>query len=51
LSFISEFKNNQYTIVAGSTWNEGEDFLINYINKSKDEKFIIAPHTIDPNSI
>ena len=51
LSFISEFKNNQYTIVAGSTWNEGEDFLINYINKSKDEKFIIAPHTIDHNSI
>ena len=51
LSFISEFKNNQYTIVAGSTWNEGEGFLINYINKSKDEKFIIAPHTIDHNSI
>ena len=51
LPFISEFKNNQYTVVAGSTWNEGEDFLVNYINKSKDEKFIIAPHTINPNSI
>ena len=51
LPFMSEFKNNQYTVVAGSTWNEGEDFLVNYINNSKDEKFIIAPHTINYNSI
>ena len=51
LPFMSEFKNNQYTVVAGSTWNEGEDFLVNYINNSKDEKFIIAPHTINSNSI
>jgi len=51
LPFMSEFKNNQYTVVAGSTWNEGEDFLVNYINNSNDEKFIIAPHTINSNSI
>ncbi len=45
LPFISEFKNNQYTVVAGSTWNEGEDFLVNYINKSKDEEiYYSTPH-------
>ena len=51
LPFISEFKNNQYTIVAGSTWREDEELLVNYINSSQREKFIIAPHTIDSKSI
>ena len=48
LDFISEFKNNQYTIVAGSTWKEDEKLLVNYINSSdSEEKFIIAPHNMD----
>lgn len=51
LDFISEFKNNQYTIVAGSTWKEDEELLVNYINKSKNEKFIIAPHNINEEDI
>jgi len=51
LPFISEFKNNQYTVVAGSTWIEDEELLVNYINNSQGEKFIIAPHTIDSKSI
>ena len=51
LPFIEEFKNNKYTVVAGSTWQDGEAFLINYINQSTDEKFIIAPHTINPKAI
>ncbi|NVK52890.1 MAG: 3-deoxy-D-manno-octulosonic acid transferase [Flavobacteriaceae bacterium] len=51
LDFISEFKNSQYTIVAGSTWREDEELLVNYINNSKDEKFIIAPHNIHPDDI
>lgn len=53
LDFISEFKNNQYTIVAGSTWKEDEELLVNYINNSssKDEKFIIAPHNIKEEAI
>lgn len=48
LDFISEFKNKQYTIVAGSTWKEDEALLVNYINNSssENEKFIIAPHNI-----
>ncbi len=51
LPFISAFKNNQYTVVAGSTWKEGEEFLVKYINQSQGQKFIIAPHTIHPSSI
>jgi 3-deoxy-D-manno-octulosonic-acid transferase len=53
LDFISEFKNNQYIIVAGSTWKEDEEFLVNYINKKQfsNEKFIIAPHNINKEAI
>ena len=53
LDFISEFKNNQYTIVAGSTWKEDEELLVNYINNvsSNGEKFIIAPHNINSEAI
>lgn len=53
LDFINEFKNNQYTIVAGSTWQEGEELLVDYINNtaSEDEKFIIAPHNIKQEAI
>ena len=51
LPYISAFKNNQYTVVAGSTWKEDEELFVSYINKSKGEKFIIVPHTIDVKSI
>ena len=53
LDFISEFKNDKYTIVAGSTWKEDEKLLVNYINNyaSDDEKFIIAPHNINKKDI
>jgi 3-deoxy-D-manno-octulosonic-acid transferase len=53
LNFISEFKNNQYTMVAGSTWKEDEELLVQYINNeaSENEKFIIAPHNIKSEAI
>ncbi|MDO6812756.1 3-deoxy-D-manno-octulosonic acid transferase [Tenacibaculum soleae] len=53
LDFIAAFKNNTYTVVAGSTWREDENFLVNYINNhaSGNEKFIIAPHNINPKQI
>ena len=53
LDYISEFKNKQYTVVAGSTWKEDEKLLVNYINNSasRDEKFIIAPHNMNTNDI
>lgn len=48
LEFINTFKDDKLCIVAGSTWPEGEDLLINYINNisTKNIKFIIAPHNI-----
>ncbi|MGK0414328.1 MAG: 3-deoxy-D-manno-octulosonic-acid transferase, partial [Polaribacter sp.] len=53
LDFISEFKNNHYTVVAGSTWKEDEELLVDYINNeaSENEKFIIAPHNIKGDAI
>lgn len=53
LDFIEEFKNEKYTLVAGSTWIEDEELLVNYINKlsTSNEKFIIAPHNIKPEGI
>jgi 3-deoxy-D-manno-octulosonic-acid transferase len=53
LDFIDEFKNDQYTIVAGSTWQEDDELLVNYINNeaSEEEKFIIAPHNIKQEAI
>ncbi len=53
LDFINEFKDNKYTIVAGSTWQEDEALLVNYINNKalEDEKFIIAPHNIKADAI
>lgn len=52
LHFIEEFKNNKVCIVAGSTWPEDEDILVEFINNSsKETKFIIAPHTLKPSRI
>jgi 3-deoxy-D-manno-octulosonic-acid transferase len=53
LSFIAKFKDNKQTLVAGSTWKEDEDLLVNFINNkaSENEKFIIAPHNIKQSDI
>ncbi|SHM95659.1 3-deoxy-D-manno-octulosonic acid transferase [Polaribacter sp. KT 15] len=53
LDFITEFKNGKYTIVAGSTWQEDESLLVNYINNNaeEDENFIIAPHNIKVDAV
>jgi 3-deoxy-D-manno-octulosonic-acid transferase len=51
LEFVEEFKNDQYTVVAGSTWPEGEKSLVEYINQSDNEKFIIAPHSMNQKNI
>lgn len=49
LEFMDRFKNNQFCLVAGSTWPEDEEILINYINNTKEKvKFVIAPHEIKP---
>lgn len=52
LNFIENFKNNQTTIVIGSSWPKDEELLVNYINQSSNEvKFIIAPHNIKEEQI
>lgn len=53
LEYIEAFKNDTYTIVAGSTWKEDEELIVNYINNHlhTDEKVIIAPHNINSNKI
>lgn len=53
LKFIDTFKNKQLCIVAGSTWPEDEQLIINFINNKapKNIKFIIAPHNIKSSQI
>ena len=52
LDFISEFKNDQLTVVVGSSWPKDEVLLTQYINTTKlATKFIIAPHNIKPEQI
>lgn len=52
LPFIEAFKNNQLTVVIGSSWPKDETLLVNYINQSpEDIKFLIAPHNIKPEQI
>jgi 3-deoxy-D-manno-octulosonic-acid transferase len=52
LDFVEQFKNNQTTVVIGSSWPKDERFLINYINQYiGSTKFIFAPHTINKEQI
>jgi len=48
LDFIEAFTGDSHVLVAGSTWKEDEELLIEYINatSTENEKFIIAPHNI-----
>lgn len=49
LDFMDRFKNNQLCLVAGSTWPEDEQILINYFNNTNEKvKVVIAPHEIKP---
>ncbi|QSB26671.1 3-deoxy-D-manno-octulosonic acid transferase [Flavobacterium sp. CLA17] len=52
LDFIENFKNNQTTIVIGSSWPKDEAVLAEYINHAPENvKFIIAPHNIKGDQI
>ena len=49
LDFIEEFVDEKLCLVAGSTWPEDEELLLDYINNAPEgQKFIIAPHTLKP---
>lgn len=52
LDYIENFKNNQQTIVIGSSWPKDEVLITEYINQAPENvKFIIAPHNIKADQI
>lgn len=52
LGFMGDFKGNSKCFVAGSTWPEDEQVILDYINKApSDLKIVIAPHNIKENHI
>ena len=52
LDYIEKFKNNQTTIIIGSSWPKDEALIAEYINQAPDNvKFIIAPHNIKTEQI
>ncbi len=47
LSFIQDFKGDSSCVVCGSTWPEGENAIVSFINNNVGvAKFIFAPHEI-----
>jgi 3-deoxy-D-manno-octulosonic-acid transferase len=47
LDFMNRFKQDKFCFVAGSTWPEDENMIIDYINQNTHSiQFVIAPHTI-----
>jgi len=50
LPLIEKFVSEK-TIVAGSTWEEDDKILAEYINTNKDVRLIIAPHEVNNKSI
>lgn len=46
IPIVEKFKGNELLIIAGSTWKPDEELLIEFINKNKNIKFIIAPHEV-----
>jgi 3-deoxy-D-manno-octulosonic-acid transferase len=52
LAFMSQFKQNQMCLVAGSTWPEDETILVHFINTSSAPlKYVLAPHTVKPEKL
>jgi len=51
IDFIEEFKQDHLLVVCGSTWPEDENLMLDFINSSRNIKFIIAPHEIKPEKI
>lgn len=51
LPLVEKFKDNAFTLVAGSSWGPDEDLFIEYFNNHPEIKLIIAPHVIDENHL
>ncbi len=50
-AIIEKFADKNKVLVCGSTWPPDEAILIDFIKKSSDWKFIIAPHEIKESNI
>jgi 3-deoxy-D-manno-octulosonic-acid transferase len=48
---IATFTKNNFTVVAGSTWEDDENLLAPFIQNNKSVKFIIAPHEISASNL
>ena len=50
---IDTILKNKRTVVFGSTWEEDEELIVNYIKKSKKEDifWVIAPHDVSNNNV
>lgn len=52
LDFMAEFKGSRHCFIAGSTWPEDEEIIVDYINNNpKNLKFVLAPHTIKSDKV
>lgn len=52
LDFMDKFKGDNLCMVAGSTWPEDEEMLVEYINQAPERlKYVLAPHDIKPEHI
>ncbi|PKP20165.1 MAG: 3-deoxy-D-manno-octulosonic acid transferase [Bacteroidetes bacterium HGW-Bacteroidetes-21] len=52
MDIATQFVDNQFVVVAGSTWKPDEEMICHWINKAAPEfKLIIAPHLIDEEHI
>jgi 3-deoxy-D-manno-octulosonic-acid transferase len=48
---IENFNNGEKLFIAGSTWPQDEELMVNLIKAHQDWKFIIAPHEIGEEKI
>ena len=53
LAFMEDFKQDNLCFVAGSTWPEDEEIILEFLNnyKGDDMRFVIAPHNIKDDHI
>jgi len=51
IQIVRKFKQNRLLIVAGSTWKPDEELITEFINQSRNTKFIIAPHEVTDSNI
>ena len=51
LDCMNKFKQAKTCFVFGSSWPEDEAIFVDFINSTKDIKFVIAPHEIKPQKV